>query len=123
MAPNILAPDAEEIVIRTADFTELRFVVSFRGQEFTLVGLPDQVNVCPNGNDDDESKSYVRRGSSRSGAIWKHGECIADYFVEQDGKYVVTEVKESFRLPETRFEADPVIFLLTSLWTQLAAKH
>ena len=113
MAPNVLIHETEELNIKDADFTELRFVISFRGQEFTLVGLPGRLNVFV--DSEDQPAGYVKRGSAHSGAIWSYGRCVADYVVEQDGRYLVTEIKETFRHPETEVESDPVLFLLTSL--------
>ena len=115
MAPNLIGSWREEFSIREADFTAWRFVVNFHGEEFTLEGKNDRLNVYR--ASDEEPTGFVRRGSPQSGAIWNSGECIADYEAEQDGTYHVTEIKEDFRHPETQVLADPVLFLLSALTT------
>lgn len=116
MAPNILSPTTEEVAIKEADLLAFTLVISYRGEEFKLACVPGRINVhmC----NDDALLGYVRCTSPYAGAIWQSEQCVAEYVVEQDRKYFVTEIKNFFREPSTRVEADPVLYLVSLLWDE-----
>ncbi len=110
MAPNVLSSETEDVIIEEADLTECTLVISFRGRSFKIAWVRDCIVVheCP----ENRLVGFVRRGSDTSGAIWLDGECVADYSVAQPGQYNVTAIKDTFRLPESAVESDPVLYLL-----------
>ena len=113
MVPNVLDTWLEEFLIKEADFTELRFTVSFRGQEFKLQAASNRVDVCTTSGE--HSLGFIRRGGPHSGAIWAAGDCVADYFVEPDGTSVITQIRDAFRCPDDQVKGDPVLYLLSLL--------
>ena len=114
MAPNILSSGKEEVVLKEADLTEFTLLVGFRGQTFRLACVSDRILVSE--YPEDRIVGFVRRGSDFSGAIWLEDKCVADYLVSQPGKYCITEIRDSFRMPENKIEADPVLYLLGAAW-------
>ncbi len=118
MAPNILSSSFEDVSLKEADLIEFTLLISFKGQEFKVRCVEDRVMVTV--HPQDKVVGYVRRGSTRGGAIWLLDECVADYIVSDDGKYMVTEIRDSFRVPEKQTEADPVVYLLNSVWSASA---
>ena len=116
MAPNILEPETEELVVREVDFTRLRFVISFREQLFTIVGSPERIEVYF--GTEQEPAEFVQSGGIHSGAIWFRGDCVADYLVDQNRAYVVTQIEKAFRDTSSQMQSDPVLFLLSTAWYQ-----
>ena len=120
MAPDILSSAGEEVVLKEADLIEFKLLVGFRGQTFRIACISDRIVVSE--HPEDRVVGFVRRGSDFSGAIWLEDKCVADYLVSQPGKYCITEIKDSFRLPETEIEADPVLYLLGAAWAHKGAQ-
>lgn len=110
MAPNILSPVTEEVVLKEADLTEFTLTVGFRGHTFRIACVSDRIIVHE--HPEGRLVGFVRRGSANSGAIWLEGNCVADYLVAEPGKYYITQIKDTFRVPESEVEADPVLYLL-----------
>lgn len=115
MAPNILSGVNEEVFLQEADLTEFALVIRFRGQNFRIACSQDRIIVSE--HPEDRIVGFVRRGSEVSGAIWLDDKCVADYMVSQPGKYCITEIKDTFRVPENEIETDPVLYLLNAAWS------
>ncbi len=116
MATSILSVGHQEVSVSALDLTALTFVVGYREQQFKLETLPNRINV--HRHPQNQLVGYIKRGSPTSGAIWKSGACVADYVVEDDGEYHVTEIKRLFRVPENTVSIDPVLYLLDSLLSE-----
>ncbi len=114
MAPNVLSSETEDLVIEEADLTAFTLVVGFRGHLFKVACVSDRIVVHE--HPEDKLVGYVRRGSDTSGAIWLEDRCVADYLVSHLGKYCITEIKDTFRVPQSTVEADPVLYLLDAAW-------
>ena len=114
MAPNVLSSGTEDVVLKEADLTEFTLIVGFRGQTFKIACVRDCIVVHE--HPEDRFVGFVRRGSDTSGAIWLKDKCVADYLVSQPGKYCITEIKDTFRVPESEVQTDPVLYLLGAAW-------
>lgn len=114
MAPNIFSKETEDLIIEEVDLTEFTLVVGFRGHSFKVACVRDCIVVHE--HPADRLVGFVRRGSDTSGAIWLEDKCVADYLVSQPGKYCITEIRDTFRVPEVEVETDPVLYLLDAAW-------
>ena len=103
----------QEMVVKSADFTAGRFLLEFREQAFLVVGSGDRLNVFA--GTDQWPVGSIRPGSPTSGAIWKSGECIGEYIMDQAGGYVVTEIKTGFKTSRPGVRVDPLVHLLKSV--------
>ena len=113
MAPDILGSPREDVYVKEADFTSLQFTISFRGTDFVIRGGSDRVSIYR--GSEDSPLGYIWHGSPRTGAIWTSDVCIADFKMNEDGRYTVTLIEELFRRPETTIEVDPIYFLLSTI--------
>lgn len=100
--------------ITSADILGCRFHVNFKGKDYLVVGSGSRFDVCEGG----ETVGFVRIGSSRSGAIWTNGDCIADYGVDEGRNYLVVPIDNGFRQPERALRVDPLLHLLESLHSE-----
>jgi hypothetical protein len=76
--------------------------------------LHDRVEVFPT-EDVLAPIGYITLGSERSGAIWNSGECIAEYYVDESGGYVIVPIVDNRKTPPMVRGADPLLYLLNAL--------
>ena len=102
-----------EIGVKRADWLNAKFVVDFREQEFVVVHDGNRVHVYdPRGA---EQLGVIRIGSPFSGAIWKSGDCIAEYSQDASGQYCVLSIEKGFKCIDETHDVHPLVHLLRAL--------
>jgi hypothetical protein len=100
--------------IDAADIVGANFRVDFRDRCFVIRVSGDRIEVLEPKSS--ELIGAIRRGSPRSGAIWKHSRCIGEYSLEgPSGSYVVIPIASGHKEPELMRAIDPLIYLLGEL--------
>ena len=56
--------------------------------------------------------AVLRFGGPYSGTIWVDGELVGEYDKDQEGKFLVTEIEEGFKRPQSRRQLDPVAHII-----------
>lgn len=103
------------IVVKAADLVGTRFVIEFREREFLIEARDNRLNVYV--SHEREPLGVVRFGGGDSGAIWRLGDCIGEYRMDEAGKYLVTPIEQGFKSSQDGLEVDPLFHLLQSLTT------
>lgn len=94
-----------------ADIIGHTFHVQFREHDYSIIAEGTKLWVFSQGLD--EPVGFVRLSSDRGGAIWHGDECIADYLRGDDGQYQIVPIEQGFRQPDSAYQVDPLIHLLT----------
>lgn len=79
--------DAEGTVVHL--FLQTDRILAYRGDEATPMAV-------------------LRFGGPHSGAIWMSGELVGEYHKNLNGKFILVEIEEGFKLPDSMREEDPV---------------
>ena len=103
------------IVVKAADWVGTRFVIEFREREFLIEARENRLNVYL--SHEREPLGVVRFGGAGCGAIWRLGDCIGEYGMDEAGKYLVTPIEQGFKSSQGGLEVDPLFHLLQSLTT------
>ena len=59
--------------------------------------------------------AILRFGGPHSGAIWMNGEVIGEYHKNLDGRFMLVEIEEGFKLPDSMREQDPLAHVVNCL--------
>jgi len=99
--------------INSGDIVRSRYSIGLRGREFVAVRSGDRLEIYR--TDVETPIGYITFGSPRSGAIWKSGECVGEYSVDQSGEYVIIPINENRKEPHPIRKTNPVLYLLELL--------
>ena len=113
MANLSARPSTEELASTAGKELGIRYKVNFQGHDIDLVLLGNRVNIYVAA--EDTPVGYMRFGGPGSGAMWKGRDCIAEYSLDDEGKYSVIQIVKGFKSPKSRKRIEPLLFLLTSV--------
>jgi len=95
----------------TGDVLSDSYIVVFQERDFCIRRSGEITYV----SDETERKlGTVRSASPSSGSVWTNGDCIAEYYL-QDDEYCIIPLEQGFRQLERKTKSHPIIFLLQSL--------
>ena len=114
MATHPMQPTTDELLREafTASGPGVRHRIEAEGAAFELVIQGDRILVY-RGN---EGRPFatLRFGGPHSGAIWIGEQLVGEYDKDREGKFVVVDIEEGFKLPDSRRREDPVDLLVTA---------
>ena len=107
------APTTDELLWEASQAASIRHRVEFEGLALELLLQMDRILVYREG--EQRPIATLRFGGPFSGAIWINEQLVAEYHKDRDGQFVVTDIAEGLKLPESRRRKDPVQHLLGQL--------
>lgn len=100
----------ERLTVETADVVGSVFKVRYDNRDFVVTSAGNKIEVFE--PEKPQPLGSIRRGSSWSGAIWRTGECIAEYAQEPTKEYVVIPIQRGRKQQEKATSLDPLVYLL-----------
>ena len=83
--------------------------------EFELFLQHDR--ICLFRSQDESPIGIIRFGGPCSGAIWLAGRLVGEYDKTLEGQYILIQVEDGFRIPESKQEKDPLTHLMEQAHT------
>ena len=108
-----IAPTAEELFKEAAETSGARRKLEFKGITLELHLQDDRILVYR--EEDNRPIAVLRFGGPYSGTIWLNDQLIAEYGKDHEGNFMITDIKEGFKLPNSRRRDDPLRHLLAQL--------
>lgn len=107
------SPTSQDFKINSGDIVRSRYRIALRDRDFVALRSDDQLEIYQEGIE--TPIGYITFGSLRSGAIWKSGECVGEYFIDDNGEYVIIPINENRKEPRIIRRINPVLYLLELL--------
>lgn len=104
---------SQDFKIKSEDIVRCRYSVAFHGREFLVVRSGGRLEIRQRSME--TPIGHITLGSPRSGAIWESGECIGEYFVDENDEYVITPIIEDRKQSSMIRKINPLLYLLASL--------
>lgn len=108
-------PTNKGFKIKSGDFLRSEYQVAHHKRDLLVVRSNDRVEVYTATAVGPTLLGHVTFGSNTSGAIWKSGECIGEYRMDENFGYVITPIMDNRKAEQRTRGVDPVLYLLESL--------
>ena len=110
MSAYVPPPTTDQLLADALSTVGVRHRVRGVGSEMDLVVYGDRILAYL--GEGEMSVAVLRFGGPYSGTIWVGGELVGEYDKDQEGEFLVTEIKEGFKKPQSRRRLDPVAHVI-----------
>ncbi|TKJ30813.1 MAG: hypothetical protein CEE40_03895 [Chloroflexi bacterium B3_Chlor] len=115
MTASLEGSTRESFKINSGDPLRSLYYIDHHDTEFLVERSSDQLEVYGGPATSPTLLGRITVGSRRSGAIWKADDCTGEYFIDEDGEYVIIPIIDNRKAMSVIRGVDPVHYLLESL--------